>query len=130
MSRSRLEELAALARLVFEVELAALRARQDAVARTEARLADLDAAATRQAQIVAEALEAPVAGAVHGRWGAWAEVQRMELNRRLAQQRAEADACLQSARDAFGRCDAIRGALAAEVSRARQAARARCRRGG
>jgi len=122
--------LAELARLVLEAELSALRGRREALARTEARLADLSTAVERQAAIVAQDLEAPVAGPVHARWGAWVEVRRIELNLRLARGRAEAEAARQTARDAFGRAEALRRAAECEALKARKSALARARRGG
>ncbi|MCX7646888.1 MAG: hypothetical protein N2Z62_16530 [Rhodobacteraceae bacterium] len=125
-----LRGLAGLARLVLDSELVALRRRQEALARTQARLADLATAVERQAAIVAQDLEAPVAGPVHARWGAWVEVRRIELNRQLAVERAEAEAARQAARDAFGRAEALRGMLEAETKAARKAALERARRRG
>jgi hypothetical protein len=104
----RIAALADLARLKLDADLARLRAAADAAGRTEARIEGLTVAASRQAEIVARDLEAPIAGQVLARWGAWAEVRRIELNARLAQDRAEVEARRQETLGSFGRTEALR----------------------
>jgi hypothetical protein len=124
--------LAGLARMKLDADLARLRAATEAAGRTEARINGLTAAAARQAEIAAQDLEAPVAGQVLARWGAWAEVRRIELNSRLAQERAEIEARRQATLGAFGRTEALRlaGKRVAEAERREALRRARQRGGG
>ena len=128
----RIAALAGLARLRLDADLARLRAATEAAGRTEARITGLTVAAARQAEIAAQDLEAPVAGQVLSRWGVWAEVRRIELNSRLAQERAEIEARRQATLAAFGRTEALRLAVrrAAEAERREALRRARHRGGG
>lgn len=130
MSGRRIEALQALARMALDAELVALRTAREAQGLTEARLDALRVAAARQAAVAAQELEVPVAGPVLARWGAWAEVRRIDLNARLARERAEAEARRQEALDAFGRTEALRLAARRAAEAGRLAARRRAGRGG
>lgn len=125
MTRDRQGDLRHVAGLRLDAALAALRQAVAAADALAGRIAELDTAIARQHDLIAREMEAPVAGPVLDRWGAWAARERARLNGSLALARAEVDRQRLVAAEAFGRAEALRLIEAAEAQAARRLARRR-----
>ena len=128
VKRTRLSTLAHLAAALLEAEQARLRTAMARRTKVESRIADLDAAVTRQHQVISAELEAPVAGRVLDSWGTWADRRRMALNTDLAQERLACEDQRQIAMKAFGRAEALKTLQAKAADAAKLDARRRARK--
>jgi hypothetical protein len=123
MSGKRLKPLRQIAAAFLDAELARLRAARAKADRIAAKIADHDAAGLRQQEAIAAELEAPVAGPVYDRWGAWAGRHRAALNIEFAQALAALETQKHGALTAFGRAEALRRIAEAQAAAVRQKAR-------
>jgi hypothetical protein len=98
--KTQIAELHEMAKLVLDVKLGAVRAAARAREASLQRLADLEAPETTATDMVQEALAMQ-------RYQQWADLRRAEINRGLARQTAEWLEARDSAREAFGRAEAV-----------------------
>lgn len=108
MTLRKLEVLEKLSALIFEAEQTKLTNITACCNLTKSKIDDLDTAVRRQNDVIASELEAPIAGHVLDRWGAWAEIQRINLNTELAQQNVVLEEQRQKTLVAFGRSEALK----------------------
>lgn len=104
MTRSQdLTRLRALAELTLDHRLSRMRAAKLALDRSQAQLADINAAAAPA--------ELPLVAAARAEWTyqRWAELRRSELNLVIARQKADCLDAREAAKTAFGRLQALRG---------------------
>lgn len=130
MNPRALAALRRIAETVLEAERARLAAAQARGKAAADAIDALDAAVRRQADVTAAELEAPVAGHVVDRFGAWAERRRAALNTTLAQERVRVETQRLATTEAFARAEALRRIEAASMHRAAQASRRRASRRG
>lgn len=103
MKDDRLKRLGALADLVLDGELAALRRAQAAKLASEGQRDGLD----RPGPVGDGGLDGAAAALSHLSYQRWADARRSELNRQIARQTVEVEEATDAARKAFGRAQAL-----------------------
>lgn len=129
MKSDKLQTLMDLSKTLLEVEQARLREAQSARTQVANKVSALNDAVSRQHDVIAAELEAPVAGPVLDQWGAWVDRKRMALNAELALKSSVWEEQRQTTLMTFGRLHALQKLHAKAHADTKQKARRHAAKG-